>query len=162
MPSDFPRKSILFAYFQPLISKAEPPCLCDKLPSPPILARFAEEHFVWGDLIGILNHFSDTVFPGLALRILMAIARARDLGLHNVQIHSLVGKIFLTRNPSSIPKCERSPEFRMQLNIPKEMIDEIADTIHGHVDDELLGTWISKKLPRLRAWVPVAVKQVIG
>ncbi|KAF8889753.1 hypothetical protein CPB84DRAFT_1683821, partial [Gymnopilus junonius] len=81
MPEHFPSNNILFAYFQPLVSNEEAPCLSNQLPSPPALAQFAEEHFAWGDAIGILKHFSTTIYPGLALYILMQIVCAHDLGL---------------------------------------------------------------------------------
>ncbi|KAF8871193.1 hypothetical protein CPB84DRAFT_1754122 [Gymnopilus junonius] len=71
MLDHFPSNNILFAYFQPLVSNEEAPCLLNWLQSPPALARFAEEHFTWGDVVGILKHFSTTIYPGLALRTLM-------------------------------------------------------------------------------------------
>ncbi|KAF8868453.1 PIN domain-like protein [Gymnopilus junonius] len=162
IPDDFPCNDILFAYFQPLISWEDPPCLSNRLPSPPTLARFAEEHFTWGDVIGILEHFTATIYPGLALRIMMQIASAHDLGLQQPHIHSLVGEVITTRQQSSLQKCARSPELRMQLNISKEMINEIVAALHNQGNKNEVESWISKRLPKLRAWIPVAVKQVVG
>ncbi|KAF8899903.1 PIN domain-like protein [Gymnopilus junonius] len=114
------------------------------LPSPPTLARFAEEHFTWGDVIGILEHFMATIYPGLALRIMMQIASAHDLSLQQPHIHSLVGEVITTRQQSSLQKCARSPELRMQLNISKEMINEIVAALHNQGNKNEVESWISK------------------
>ena len=148
-------------YFKPSVSDDIPPCLYEKLPSPLSLARFARDRFRWGHLFGILNHFTNSVFPALALRALMAIARARDLGLPSPLTPTIVGEEILTPQRKSVLKCEDLLESYRQLNIPRQMIYEIAEAVGGY-DETKLESWVSRELPKLRVWVPLAVQDAVG
>ena len=72
MPLDFPDIDLINLYLNPVTSRHER-CndtvtyIAGQGPDLVRLAQFAEEHFVWGDLAGILKRFSTCVFPGLAL-----------------------------------------------------------------------------------------------
>lgn len=78
-PSDFPDPSVLNLYVNPLISThGSIPSFTWLVPDVGKLASLAEDNFVWGHLSGILTHFADTVFPGLALRELIGAALQKD------------------------------------------------------------------------------------
>lgn len=67
IPFDFPDVSVLNLYINLLISNGPIPSFSWIAPDIQHLALLAEDHFVWGHLPGILNHFTDTVFSSFAL-----------------------------------------------------------------------------------------------
>ena len=72
VPLDFPDLISINLYLNPVTSehkqyKGAVAIFTEQGPDLVRLAQFAEEHFVWGDLAGILKRFSTCVFPGLAL-----------------------------------------------------------------------------------------------
>ena len=69
---NFPDLKFINLYLNPVTSEQEQhkgavAIIAERGPNLVRLAQFVEEHFVWGDLAGILKRFSTCVFPGLAL-----------------------------------------------------------------------------------------------
>ena len=86
VPLDFPDLISINLYLNPVTSehkryKGAVAIFTERGPDLVRLAQFSEEHFVWGDLAGILKRFSTCVFPGLALQELLGAARDIDRGL---------------------------------------------------------------------------------
>ena len=72
VPPNFPDLESINLYLNPVTSEHEQHkganvIIAEQGPDLVYLAWFIEEHFVWGDLAGILKRFSTCVFPGLAL-----------------------------------------------------------------------------------------------
>jgi hypothetical protein len=97
VPLDFPDIKFINLYLNPVTSECEHckgaiAMIMEQDPDLVRLAQFAEEHFLWGDLAGILKRFSTCVFPGLALRELLSAACDIDLGLE-LKLLLMVGKV---------------------------------------------------------------------
>ena len=80
MPPNFPNLNIINLYLCPLTSAVGGclPCLNWHSPDVGKLASFVEENFTWGHVPGILKHFTDTIFPVIALRELMDATLQQD------------------------------------------------------------------------------------
>ena len=66
MPLDFPDLNLINLYLNPVTSRLERcketvATIAEQSPDLVRLAQFVEEHFVWGDLAGILKRFSTCV-----------------------------------------------------------------------------------------------------
>jgi hypothetical protein len=73
---NFPNLTFINLYLNPEMSEHEQynravVIIAEQGPNLVHLAQFVEEHFVWGDLAGILKWFSTCVFPCLALQELL-------------------------------------------------------------------------------------------
>jgi Holliday junction resolvase YEN1 len=164
VPLDFPDLKLINLYLDPLTSERERPketvtTIAEQGPDLVRLARFIEEHFVWGDLTGILKRFSTCVFPGLALRQLLSAACDIDRGLQPKPL-SMIGKTHGQRQPSKA-SSDRALEVRATLVISRRTIDAIRDGLAGKRDtpmtSAIVGKWIENTLPRLRVWIPAAI-----
>ncbi|CAA7267737.1 unnamed protein product [Cyclocybe aegerita] len=145
IPANFPTAALLNLYAKPLVSDKVPPTLFMKEPDPPMLASFAENHFVWGDPVGILKHFSDTVFPGLATRSLMAVARVHDLGF-GAQSQTPISHVIGLRGPGTSAKCPRHQEVRLALCLSSEYVNRIV---------KALEKWMKEERAKVKAWAPL-------
>ncbi|KAJ7831147.1 hypothetical protein B0H14DRAFT_2805527 [Mycena olivaceomarginata] len=70
--NDFPDLEVINLYLHPIVvehTSTRP--LIYVPPRLDVLARFAEDHFGWGDSVGILAHFADHLFAGLVVRDLL-------------------------------------------------------------------------------------------
>ena len=128
------------------------------------LAQFAEEHFVWGDLAGILKRFSTCVFPGLALRELLGAAHDID---HSLQLKplSMIGKIHGQRQTSKT-STHCALEVRASLVVSHSTINAIRDGLMGKWDTPtttiIVSKWLDNALPRLQVWIPLVVACSVG
>ncbi|KAJ7812941.1 hypothetical protein B0H14DRAFT_3751753 [Mycena olivaceomarginata] len=143
IPADFPDLAVMDLYRSPVISELEVGRSLDfHPPRLDILARFAEDHFGWGDSVGILTHFADQLFAGLVVRELVLRASAAD------------DLVTLTRSPSLIKSIvgERRhkttghlAELRLMLNLDPDILKSALQAITG----------------RLRVWVPQSMVEHI-
>ena len=168
MPLDFPDIELINLYLNPVTSRHERcndtvTIIAGQGPDLVRLARFAEEHFVWGDLAGILKRFSTCVFPGLALRELLDAAHDLDCGRQPKPL-AMIGKIHGQRQPSKA-SAHRALEVRASLVISRSTIDGIRDGLGGKWDTPaasvIVSKWIENTLPRLRVWIPVAIHSFV-
>jgi holliday junction resolvase YEN1 len=166
IPSDFPDIDIIRLYVDPLsslhsgVNVAVPACAPDVVH----LARFVEDNFVWGNLLRILKSFSTSVFPGLALCELVDAAKEMDLGLQPHSI-TMTGKVFGLRQ-SSGASSGHALEIHALLLMDCVMIKEIEAGLVGKVKPrqkttESTETWLDWELPRLRAWLPLAILRCV-
>ena len=165
VPLDFPDPKFINLYLSPLTSEHEGPkeAITEKGPDLVRLAQFIEEHFVWGDLTGILKRFSTCVFPGLALRELLGAARDIDCGIQPKPF-STIGKTLAQRQPSKA-SSSRALEVRTSLVVSRRTIDAIRDGLAGKRDTPttrvIAGNWIENSLPRLRVWIPATIHRFV-
>ncbi|KAJ7222436.1 PIN domain-like protein [Mycena pura] len=157
IPQNFPDLDVINLYLRPLVSGAipdlvalsyQPPCL-------DLLAHFAEDHFIWGNHIGILDHFVDHIFGGLVIRELVQQALILD-GFHPpVTSSSLIKQIVGERRA----ECTGGlAELRLVVDLEPGILVEALKTLSGrrnprHAADAV-DTWISKTLPKVRVWAP--------
>ncbi|KAK0440483.1 uncharacterized protein EV420DRAFT_1485946 [Desarmillaria tabescens] len=111
IPLDFPKVSVLLQYIHPVMSQSNglenlpaAPSLCQ--PNIPLLAKLCEELFVWGHSAGIIQNFSNHVFPGLATRELLQDLYKRWGLMHaddtSISQHTMISKAILTQITSAI------------------------------------------------------------
>ncbi|KAJ7092238.1 PIN domain-like protein, partial [Mycena epipterygia] len=160
IPSDFPDLDIINLYLHPLVSEAPSTSrtLVLRPPRLDLLARFAEDHFGWGDSVGILTHFADQLFAGLAIRELVGQALATD-GLAPLNHPSIVKKIVGTRNHKSTGYLA---ELRLVLAIDPTFLKHALQNIIGRHDppqgtQAAVAAWIANDLPKTRVWVPRSI-----
>ncbi|CAA7267181.1 unnamed protein product [Cyclocybe aegerita] len=162
IPANFPTVTSLNLYTKPLVSGEIPPSLFMKQPDPPMLASFAEHRFVWGDPVGILKHFSDTVFPGLATRSLMSAAQVHDLGF-GAQSQTPISHVIALRAPGSPDKCPRHQEVRLALCLGSEYINRIVRNLDGCNSAsrvKAVEKWMKDECGKVKAWVPLEMVRV--
>ncbi|KAJ7095625.1 PIN domain-like protein [Mycena epipterygia] len=158
IPSDFPDLDIINLYLHPCVSEATMTTrtLVFHPPQFDLLARFAENHFGWGDSIGILNHFADQLFAGLVIRELVERALAID-GLIpvNPSRPSIIKKIVGKRNHRSTGYLA---ELRVVLSVEPTVLRHALQNIIGRRDSEgaqvAVAAWIANDLVKTRVWVP--------
>ena len=163
IPPDFPNMDVISLYLTPVTSQHQPQGVVEMVsqrgPDVVRLARFAEDNFLWGDLDGILRHFSTTVFPGLALYELIQAACRIDRGLPPGPV-VMTGEVRGFRQPSQSTKG-RAPKIRMLLLVDAGMIDLIDKGLDGKLNTvntpRIVSQWMKKTLPRLRVWLPLAI-----
>ena len=164
VPLDFPDLKIINLYLNPVTSEHEQhkgavAIIAEQGPDLVRLAQFVEEHFVWGDSIGILKRFSSCVFPGLALRELLSAVQDIDRGIQP-KPPSMIGKIHGQRQPSKA-SADRALEVRASLVVSRSTIDAIRDGLVGKWDTSettiVVGKWLDNTLPQLRLWIPLAI-----
>ena len=168
MPLDFPDLNLINLYLNPVTSRLERcketvATIAEQSPDLIRLAQFVEEHFVWGDLAGILKRFSTCVFPGLALRELLDAAHDLDRGQQPKPL-AMIGKTHGQRQPSKA-SAHRALEVRASLVVSRSTIDAIRDGLAGKwntpMTSIIVSKWIENTLPRLRVWIPVAVHSFV-
>ncbi|CAA7260796.1 unnamed protein product [Cyclocybe aegerita] len=137
IPANFPTVMSLNLYAKPL-------------PDPSMLASFAEHCFIWGDPVGILKHFSDAVFPGLATQSLMAAAQAHDLGF-SAQSQTPISHVISLRGPSASAKCPRHQEVRLTLYLSSKYVNHIVTALEK---------WMKEERAKVKAWAPLEMVRV--
>jgi len=169
IPSDFPDIELIQLYLNPITSEfrqSKEPLVVISKNGPDVvrLARFAEDNFMWGNLRGILNHFSTSVFPGLALYELIEVVRANDLGLTPKPI-TMMGEVHNLRQPSK-STIGRAPEICTSLIVDHAIVDMMDRGMAGKQNTVGTATsvdkWLNTACPRLRVWLPLAVVSVVA
>ncbi|KAJ7935691.1 PIN domain-like protein [Mycena leptocephala] len=143
--------------YKQLAANIPPTFPTSSLPSPRlgVLARFAEDHFGWGDSIGILTHFSDQLFAGLVIRELTCRALAAD-NLATLLDSSIIKGIVGERHHKSTGYLA---ELRLMLDLDPSLLTSALQAINGTRDpgqgaDAAVAAWITTTLPKVRVWVP--------
>ncbi|KAJ7450491.1 PIN domain-like protein [Mycena galericulata] len=158
IPSDFPDVNVVNLYLHPVVS--EPLRVARHLVFQPprfdILARFAEDHFGWGNSVGILTHFADQLFAGLVIRELTQRALAADQLAALPNLPSLIKSVVRDRAHKSTGHLS---ELRLMLNVDPTILTTALQAIAGRRDPPLgaqsvVTTWITTALPKVRVWVP--------
>ncbi|KAK7053587.1 PIN domain-like protein [Favolaschia claudopus] len=166
IPNDFPDLHVINLYLHPTVAKLEcgpPIALSLNPPRLDVLACFAEVHFAWGDSVGILTHFANSLFGGLVVRGLVDAALTFDnpspFGLAPSIITSVVGE-----------RTHRSTGFLAELRlVPKihpDFLTVALDAIKGQRDPAdgakaAIAEWIKTRLPKIRAWVPRSMVELV-
>ncbi|KAK0463169.1 uncharacterized protein EV420DRAFT_1639278 [Desarmillaria tabescens] len=160
IPPDFPKVSVLVQYLCPVISDSMfqnlPAAPALSQPDIPKLARLCEELFIWGDSMGIIQNFSNHIFPGLAIRELL-----HDLCLRRRLIqpmdtcltsHAIISKACsIHRN-----QHQRSEsEIFVSLIIPPAVVSQITSAITGRYETSTTGEKFSKwqEKHEVRVWL---------
>ncbi|KAJ7318434.1 PIN domain-like protein [Mycena albidolilacea] len=157
IPADFPDLAVINLYRSPVISELEVGrSLYFRPPRLDILARFAEDHFGWGDSVGILTHFADQLFAGLVVRELAHRASAADDLIIPTRSPSLIKSIVGERRHKTTGHLA---ELRLMLNLDPNILKSALQAITGRRDPELgaqaaVATWLTDFLPKVRVWVP--------
>jgi hypothetical protein len=170
VPLNFPDINFINLYLNPVTSEHEQhkgavAIIAEQGPDLVRLAQFVEEHFVWGDLAGILKRFSSCVFPGLALRELLSAVRDIDRGIQPKPL-SMIGKIHGQRKPSKA-SAHRALEVRASLVVSRSTINAIRDSLVGKWDNPIttstivVNKWLDDALPQLRLWIPLAIHSFV-
>ncbi|KAJ7222390.1 PIN domain-like protein [Mycena pura] len=156
VPNDFPDLDIINLYRHPLVNLAPATRSLDlHPPNLDVLARFAEDHFRWGDSVGILTHFADQLFAGFVIRELVQQALALDRQLL-VSSVSIIKQIVGHRRHRSTGYLW---ELRVVLSINTALLLHTLQAIDGKRDPVLDGAklsvkaWMASKLPKVRVWV---------
>lgn len=164
IPPDFPNLTVVNLYLHPLTSDQTLDRLASVTwpgPQPSFLASFAENHFVWGTTAGILDHFSTTIFPGMAIQELVRGAIVLDGGALIAECPMLGRIVFERKNRTT---CFL-PEVRVKLIVPRTVIDEILDCIVGKLSTpdtaSKTATWMREGYARLRAWLPYDMVEIV-
>lgn len=160
IPLDFPKVSVLVQYVQPLIS-ANGLLVLPATPSPcppdiPRLAQLCENLFIWGHSMGIVKHFCEHIFPGLAIQELLqdlckrqGVMLESDMSLSPYTIISNVCSICANQRDRS------DSEIFVSLTIPHAIITQISSSIDGKYDTDitrnLLDQWLQKR--NVRTWL---------
>lgn len=156
IPTDFPDLEVINLYRYPIVSGLEAAThLVFHPPRLGVLARFAEDHFGWGDSIGILTHFSDQLFAGLVIRELTCRALAAD-NLATLLDSSIIKGIVGERHHKSTGYLA---ELRLMLDLDPSLLTSALQAINGTRDpgqgaDAAVAAWITTTLPKVRVWVP--------
>lgn len=157
VPDDFPDLAVINLYRSPVISELEVGRSLDfHPPRLDILARFAEDHFGWGDSVGILTHFADQLFAGLVVRELARRASAADDLVTLTFSPSLIKSIVGERRHKTTGHLA---ELRLMLDLDPDVLKSALQAITGRRDSELgvqaaVATWLTDVLPKVRVWVP--------
>ncbi|KAJ7864284.1 hypothetical protein B0H14DRAFT_2187549, partial [Mycena olivaceomarginata] len=158
IPSDFPDLDVINLYLHPLVSDLAYTTtgLVFQPPRLDILACFAEDHFTWGDSLGILAHFADNLFAGLVIRELAQRALASDGLPSQVSPPSIIKKIVGRRSHQSTGHLS---ELRLVLSVDPSLLTHALSAITCRHDPArgaqiAVAQWLATKLPQVRAWVP--------
>ncbi|KAK6966996.1 hypothetical protein R3P38DRAFT_2672393 [Favolaschia claudopus] len=161
IPDNFPALDVINLYLRPIVAERDTPIsLALNSAKLDVLARFAEAHFGWGDSIGILTHFADSLFAGLVVRGLVYAALAVDSpSPSSLTLTSTVGTIVGNRAHKSTGFLA---ELRLVPEISPEVLTSALGAIHGERDpaggaEAAVADWIKTRLPKTRAWVPRAM-----
>lgn len=155
-------------YLQPLTSAASGsvPLIEWQAPDLRKLASFIEEHFTWGHVPGILKHFTDTIFSGLALRELTGATLQQDnRPCPYAPSFSLIDPsrsiIAARRNHSTCSMLELRVGIRISQNIINLIRSGLQGKYSSSEQDAKAAEWIRTKGPHIRAWIPFIVMQTV-
>ncbi|KAJ6493890.1 hypothetical protein C8R47DRAFT_1318801 [Mycena vitilis] len=163
IPADFPDLDVINLYRHPVVSKTIAPPLAFCPPRLDILARFAEDHFGWGNSLGILTHFADQLFAGLVIRELAYSALASDGLIAALPPPSLIKSIVGQRQHKSTGHLA---ELRLTLDLDPTVLTSALQAIAGRHDpaqgvQAAITAWLAKDLPKVRVWVPRAMVEYV-
>ncbi|KAJ6464171.1 PIN domain-like protein [Mycena vitilis] len=163
IPADFPDLDVINLYRHPVVSKTIAPPLAFCPPRLDILARFAEDHFGWGNSLGILTHFADQLFAGLVIRELAYSALASDGLIAALPPPSLIKSIVGQRQHKSTGHLA---ELRLTLDLDPTVLTSALQAITGRHDpaqgvQAAIAAWLAKDLPKVRVWVPRAMVEYV-
>ncbi|KAJ7691889.1 PIN domain-like protein [Mycena rosella] len=164
IPLDFPDLTVINFYLHPVISEhAAPTDLGFQSPRLGVLASFAEEHFQWGDSIGILRHFTEQLFGGLVIRELTCCAFTSDHGANGLNSPSIIKSIVGSRNPKSMGHLS---ELRLMLCLDPIILTSALHSLIGSHDPEggaqiAVTAWFSTVFPKIRVWAPKAMVEQV-
>ncbi|KAJ7831146.1 PIN domain-like protein, partial [Mycena olivaceomarginata] len=145
IPADFPDLEVINLYLHPIVvehTSTRPLIL--RPPRLDVLARFAEDHFGWGDSVGILAHFADHLFAGLVVRDLVQRALAMD--------DLLPPLAHRARAPSQIPRAFLR-RLRLMLDLDPTILISALQSIIGRRDpvqgaEAAVAAWLATDLPK--------------
>jgi hypothetical protein len=128
-----------------------------------VLARFAEDHFGWGDSVGILAHFADQLFAGLVVRDLVQRALAMDDLLPPLAVPSIINSIVRERHHKSTGFLA---ELRLMLDLNPTILISALLSIIGRRDsvqgaEAAVAAWLATDLPKVRVWVPKSMVEYV-
>lgn len=153
IPADFPDINIVNLYLKPAVNQHDihRPPVSGNGASISLLAVFAEEHFVWGDTAGILEHFTNDILPGLAMRQLLHAGAAADLGLSGSEKNCplIEPPIHLRR-----VRTEHAPELRLSLKVDLALsvvCGAIKGTRNTPATNGKVDAWFARNH---RVWLP--------
>ena len=140
--ASFPDLEILERYINPIISSSNE-CEQNRLSlmnikynkqvNVPLLARFCEEYFEWGEKTRIMNKFRNSCWNGVFIRDLMDVVKSKDENLFNSEIESKVKEKFITihqtRNKSRVNDYI---EYRISID-PSDYVNEVEDSVTGEM-----------------------------
>ncbi|KAJ7077247.1 PIN domain-like protein [Mycena crocata] len=162
IPAGFPDLNVINQYRQPIIAlqtaarplELHPPRL-------DLLARFAEDHFQWGNSVGILDHLADQLFPGLVIRELSARALAVDGLALFPSAPSIIKCVVGAREHKSTGHLS---ELHLVLSLDPIILRSALQAITGRRDpahgaQDAVTEWITTKLPKVRVWVPKSMME---
>ncbi|KAJ7264836.1 hypothetical protein C8J57DRAFT_1020232, partial [Mycena rebaudengoi] len=166
MASNFPDLEVINLYCHPVLSDATTVAksLVLRPPRLDILACFAEDHFTWGDSIGILEHFSDQLFAGLVVRDLVRRALAVDGLASPLETPSIIKSIVGDRRHRSTGYLA---ELCLMLNLDPIILTEALQAITGRHNasppetEAAVMKWITTTLPKVRVWAPRSVVEYV-
>ncbi|KAK6966725.1 XPG I-region-domain-containing protein [Favolaschia claudopus] len=144
IPDNFPPLDIINLYLHPIIAERDTPIsLALNSAKLDILARFAEAHFGWGDSIGILTHFADSLFAGLVVRV-------DNPSPSSLTLSSTVGAIVGNRAHKSTGFLA---ELRLVPEISPVVLTSALGAIHGERDpaggaEAAVADWIKTRPPK--------------
>ncbi|KAJ7145351.1 PIN domain-like protein [Mycena crocata] len=156
IPAGFPDLDVINLYRHPIISVG--PASCKLEFHPPrldILAAFAEDYFHWGHSIGILEHITEQLVPGLVIRELVWASLAMDGLAPPSNAPSIIQRAVLDRRHKSTGHLA---ELRLLLNLDPAILTTALQAITGRRDPPgaqlAVTTWIADSLPKIRVWAP--------
>ncbi|KAF8199328.1 PIN domain-like protein [Mycena galopus ATCC 62051] len=164
IPANFPDLEVINLYLHPIVTEHAPGRrLILNPPHLNILARFAENHFGWGDSLGILAHFAEYLFAGLLVRDLVQRALATDRLSPPVNIPSMIKSIVRERHHKSTGYLA---ELRLIFDIDPRVLRSALRAITGqrdpmHGTEAAVAAWIATDLPKVRVWVPKSMVEHI-
>lgn len=147
IPADFPDLEVLQLYLHPLTSEfgggPTIPLISHGGPNPLALAKYTQKQFVWNS--GILRYLASWVFPGMAVRELVAHAARLDRAETQQPIRStFFGPVLWYRER---PATSGLPELRVHLTVDEALLASIVDAV------------ACDPVEHIRAWVPLAMVQ---
>ncbi|KAJ7875906.1 PIN domain-like protein [Mycena olivaceomarginata] len=164
IPADFPDLEVINLYLHPIVvehTSTRPLIL--RPPRLDVLARFAEDHFGWGDSVGILAHFADHLFAGLVVRDLVQRALAMDDLLPPLAVPSIIDSIVRERHHKSTGFLA---ELRLMLDLDPTILISALQSIIGRRDpvqgaEAAVAVWLATDLPKVRVWVPKSMVEYV-
>ncbi|KAJ7799690.1 PIN domain-like protein [Mycena olivaceomarginata] len=164
IPADFPDLEVINLYLHPIVvehTSTRPLIL--RPPRLDVLARFAEDHFGWGDSVGILAHFADHLFAGLVVRDLVQRALAMDDLLPPLAVPSIIDSIVRERHHKSTGFLA---ELRLMLDLDPTILISALQSIIGRRDpvqgaEAAVAAWLATDLPKVRVWVPKSMVEYV-
>ncbi|KAJ7050798.1 hypothetical protein C8F01DRAFT_1000121, partial [Mycena amicta] len=147
LPSSFPDPDILNLFLQPAVSGPVAGLSSRFLPLDiHRLAAFARRNFNWGHPTGLLQRFSQRVFPALVIRALLIVQLSLDASTPSPRpaiLDHIVGE-------RVIASTGHVRELCIVLSVRRGLLME-ALRLHNTVE---VDSWMNAKLANVQVWVP--------